>query len=572
VFCLSPSIFAADYFVDSQTGNDSADGKTPQTAWRSLKKVNRADIKPGDKVLFKSGGQWRGQLLPKSGAEGKPVVYSAYGEGNKPSLLGSVPLNNESDWQPIGKNIWATKESKMILGNEIPKFKKLTWGHHNEEGAKIKLSRKNENDETTYTINCSASGTRTNHIQFIVHGFEVEEDKYYVLRFAAKSTIPFSGFTIRLSEPGMPWGGLGATLKQPAGIEAEWKNYEVLFQCSRPHENARMTFSLGGVLPQNSELSLRFIGLYEARADTNGINTDVGNIILNGSKAGFKRWTLDDLKQQDDFWYDMETARVFFYSEKNPALLYQSIEAALHHHVISHNNCNYVIFDGLDVRYGAAHGFGGTKANNCVYRNLDISWIGGADQYKQGGEGRRVRFGNGIEFWSDASDNLVENCNLWEIYDAALTNQGSGVNVQKNIIYRNNKIWNSEYSFEYWNRGPESKTENILFENNVCTNAGYGWGHIQRRDKNGRHVMIYSNTAQTKDIVIRNNVFDTATESLVRIDIDFKGGLSFYNNKYRQFSGGDCFYYLIKKKYKADQFEEYKNETGLDKGSVIETF
>jgi len=61
---------------------------------------------------------------------------------------------------------------------------------------------------------------------------------------------------------------------------------------------------------------------------------------------------------------------------------------------------------------------------------------------------------NGIEFWSNARDCLVEGCRLWEIYDAALTNQGNGTNQQVNITYRDNVIWNSEYSFEYWNRDP----------------------------------------------------------------------------------------------------------------------
>jgi len=51
----------------------------------------------------------------------------------------------------------------------------------------------------------------------------------------------------------------------------------------------------------------------------------------------------------------------------------------------------------------------------------------------------RVRYGNGVEFWADAHDNLVENCKIWEIYDAAFTNQAYA-NSQYNIVYRNNVI------------------------------------------------------------------------------------------------------------------------------------
>jgi hypothetical protein len=102
----------------------------------------------------------------------------------------------------------------------------------------------------------------------------------------------------------------------------------------------------------------------------------------------------------------------------------------------------------------------------------------------------------------------VENCRFWEIYDAALTNQSSGPNTpQYNITYRNNVIWNSEYSFEYWNRPVESQTYNIRFVNNTCVNAGHGWGHTQRPDPSGRHLCFYNSPATARDIVIRNNIF-----------------------------------------------------------------
>jgi hypothetical protein len=131
--------------------------------------------------------------------------------------------------------------------------------------------------------------------------------------------------------------------------------------------------------------------------------------------------------------------------------------------------------------------------------------------------GTPVRFGNGIEFWSGARDCQVEGCRVWEIYDAALTNQGDGTNTQANITYRGNTIWNSEYSFEYWNRGPASRTSNIVFENNTCVDAGYGWGHNQRPDPNGRHLMFYDNTAATTKVIDRGNIFAKATDSLLRL-------------------------------------------------------
>ena len=89
---------------------------------------------------------------------------------------------------------------------------------------------------------------------------------------------------------------------------------------------------------------------------------------------------------------------------------------------------------GEGVRDGAADGLGRGNVHRLPARNCDISWIGGGDQ--MGGD-KTVRFGNGIEFWATAHDCLVERCRLWEIYDAALTNQSGGPNTpQRNITYR----------------------------------------------------------------------------------------------------------------------------------------
>ncbi len=567
---------ATDYHVDSVSGDDLQSGTTPQTAWKSLNAVNKAEFRPGDRVLFKRDGIWRGQLKPRSGEEGSPIIYGVYGEGKeKPQLRGSVPLDKPTDWIDEGNGLWSTKPDTVHVGDKVEGFEQLSWSRHQEAGADVSVRVSDPEDKKysgrkEYRFSCKSPGTSSNHVQFIVAGFPVEADKNYLLRFAAKSTKPFALASIGFSEPGSPWGGLGSVLKRPGPFDADWKEYEILFRCKTSHEKARLTLSFGGTIPEGAETALVPLELREATVESNGIDTDVGNIILDGKKASFKKWTREDLKNSDDFWYDMEANRVVYRSKENPATLYKNIEAALHHHVVDHSNCRWVVFDGLDIRYGAAHGFGGTKARTVVYRNLDVSWIGGADQYRQGGEGRRVRFGNGIEFWADASDCLVENCRFWEIYDAALTNQGAGKNIERNLTYRNNLIWNSEYSFEYWNREEESVTENILFEGNVCVDAGFGWGHVQRPDKNGRHLMIYRNPARTSNFVVRGNIFCDATESAVRIDTDWRDGLQMERNVYWQPAEKDLVLWLVNNHYTTERFADYQKELQLDTTSNVE--
>ena len=71
------------YYV-SNSGDDNADGRTPETAWKTINRVNSSWFCPGDGVLFKRGDIWRSvTIMAKPG-----VSYGAYGIGNKPKFYG----------------------------------------------------------------------------------------------------------------------------------------------------------------------------------------------------------------------------------------------------------------------------------------------------------------------------------------------------------------------------------------------------------------------------------------------------------------------------------------------------
>jgi len=79
------------FHVDSVTGDDSNNGLSPAKAWRSLKRVNSAIFEAGDKILFKAGSRYEGQLVPRGSGrlvdgKAKPIVIDKYGEGNKPRI------------------------------------------------------------------------------------------------------------------------------------------------------------------------------------------------------------------------------------------------------------------------------------------------------------------------------------------------------------------------------------------------------------------------------------------------------------------------------------------------------
>ena len=332
---------------------------------------------------------------------------------------------------------------------------------------------------------------------------------------------------------------------------------------------ARLHLYLGGILPAGAVFELQPLGLYETTC-TAGVPlpVDVGNLIFDHGKAcGWKRWAVDQLKNPLDYFYDGGAGRVVVFSERNPAELYRSIELALRQHIVNQGSAHHVVYDGLALKYGAAHGFGGGDTHDLVIRNCDLAYIGGGHQFTRE-DGHPVRFGNGIEFWGAARDNLVEGCRLWEIYDAALTNQGRGPTSKEiNITYRNNIIWNSEYSFEYWNNPATAETRNILFENNTCVNAGVVWSHAQRPDRNGSHLMFYSNTAQSSGIAIRHNVFYQSTDWGSRFSAGWDPRPEIDYNLWYEPDG--YLSWFFKEKLPAADIEGYRQKTGLDQHSVF---
>ena len=67
----------------------------------TLADLNRRELKPGTRVLFKRGGVWRGQIVAQSGKPGHPIVYGAYGEGPNPCIQPSYARNREGDWREV---------------------------------------------------------------------------------------------------------------------------------------------------------------------------------------------------------------------------------------------------------------------------------------------------------------------------------------------------------------------------------------------------------------------------------------------------------------------------------------
>lgn len=79
----------ATYYVDCE-GNDGNSGTTPEQAWRSVDRANRAELQPGDSLLFKRGCRWDTPTQLEAdwrGTAAAPIVIGAYGDGTRPMIV-----------------------------------------------------------------------------------------------------------------------------------------------------------------------------------------------------------------------------------------------------------------------------------------------------------------------------------------------------------------------------------------------------------------------------------------------------------------------------------------------------
>ena len=100
--CAAP-VYLRTFYV-SNNGDDTKDGLSPSTAWKTISKVNGRTFLPGDAVLFERGGVWRETLeVPSGGNSTNYLYFGSYGSGSNPQILGS---KGATTWTNQGGNVW----------------------------------------------------------------------------------------------------------------------------------------------------------------------------------------------------------------------------------------------------------------------------------------------------------------------------------------------------------------------------------------------------------------------------------------------------------------------------------
>ena len=242
----------------------------------------------------------------------------------------------------------------------------------------------------------------------------------------------------------------------------------------------------------------------------------------------------------------------------NPGKIFDSIEfnARTNGIAISGNN---ITIDNIKVMYVGCHGISAGTTSNLTVTNCEFGWIGGSIQsYNANGntDGSPTRFGNGVEIYGGCDGYIVDNCYLWQCYDAGVTHQYSsrsgGNCIMKNITYSNNLITDCIYSIEYFlsnnSDGLDRYGDNVLYENNLCRRAGFGFGGWLGRAHRGAAEHIRSGGGSTNNPFtnyrIINNIFDRSTYELCQTTTNWDNCKPIYSgNTFIQGIGNEFYTY-----------------------------
>lgn len=253
------------------------------------------------------------------------------------------------------------------------------------------------------------------------------------------------------------------------------------------------------------------------------VYADAGIIVFNnGEEVGIKQRDIRALSGNGYFYFEMSDQSVYLYSDKgNPGGLYEDIEIGRRCGIFKLSSS--VRVDNLCFKYTGGHCINGiaTHKHDLTVTNCELGWIGGS------AHGPNNRFGNAFECYNGCENVLIQNCYIYQVFDAGITFQGDLETAEyKNIKYIGNLMEYCSWSIEWWSgwEKPIYKEqicdigviENILFDSNIMRFDGFGWSGVTRSPCHIHgpwNVRTYKNFDNFR---ITNNILDCSNGELIR--------------------------------------------------------
>jgi hypothetical protein len=596
---LPAQVLGGVYYL-STSGDDSNDGVSESTPWRSIFKLNRTAFSPGDVILFKRGDIWDGSdaapIIPlTSGTAAAPIMWGAYGTGKNPVITYAARRNSPDDWTFEGNNIWSTG-GIALTGAELfpnPDFALNDEGWYFQcsgGGANCSFAGRTEEDggyDTTpggYKFGVLDHGTRVGDVQLYTAGrfpLSFIQGRYYIITFRAKSSVAFTIPDILLRS-----GGEDITsgmFVKAFDVGRDWTTCSYIFRADSTTATGMFNLLLGGSsgIPNGAvfyadTFSCReiededFFGMYHS-----------ANLIFNYS-SGFpltgRLVQSGNLVQQGDWYQSFIDRKIRLYSKSNPAIYYNGdilVVSGSPKSGFYVGGKNHHIFQHFDF-FALPSGWHGFDISDMIIQHCN-SYVTGGDlmidryDYNWGSGADAVRKGQGVGATGNITNWVVRYNHFSNAYDANVTWQNShDGKIADGIWVYYNIIGSAHYNIEFWWRGAGSSMSNVYVLNNTLYDSGSEWSANQRTDEpveiHDAHIACYGSPANGSNINIINNIIYGGKSQMIRFSdwSQWSSILKMNNNLY--YGKPDHFAKVSGEHY--DTLNAWKKISGRDKDSL----
>lgn len=494
---------AATYYV-SNSGDDTAAGTSPQTAWKTIERVNKEHFIPGDKILFEKGGVWEGVTLEPqgSGSAGNKITLSSYGEGTampkiaaKGKCKDAVYLYNQEYWEI----------SYLDVSNTVEGFTQLS-GNGSGDGTAPTTNVSERND---------ADGEKLGEYRGIhITGRDVATLKGFHLHHLLVHDV--TGNVAWIGDTGLKDKGI----VNNAGSDGSKRTGGILIECLKPSGNQATQFS--DIIIEDSQfINNSFCGITVKQWNGSGNQTGNNPGWANRNRAGGAP------DYEDSNWKPHSNIRIQNNYVNQGASAYacngiyltSARDSVIQGNVLEHiGTCGIELYftDNVVVQYNEVSDVV-KKSGGADDNAIDPDWrvSNALIQYNyvhDCGEGFLlcgVKFNTGVIRY-----NLVQDCGRSYVHYS----MGSGYfQIYNNVFYRS-ESGNGTNNFDPWGGGKVSYFNNVFYDGKK-QGFNFSGGSSFAFDNN----VYYGTNPTSKDknaIVLAENPFEGSAPSLER-----KGGI-----------------------------------------------
>jgi hypothetical protein len=261
-FCaVAPAIgYTATYYVHSG-GDDSADGRSHDSAWQSLDRVKAHSFMASDAVFFFEGERWQGQLIVNwSGTASRAAIVGAY------HLENGVPVRGYRLRRPVIDGADAVPQQfdgLVRVRGDYVRVENLEVV--NSEGRGIQF----EDAQFGAVVDCVTANSYKSGIKFIR-----SPNALISGNFVTRAGVAFP-------EDGGVWGGAIELVASDGGVVRENTVTEVYGEGINANHG-----STGTTIESNYVFAARAVGIYVDAAPNTTVRR---NIVVGTSNSEF--WT-----------------------------------------------------------------------------------------------------------------------------------------------------------------------------------------------------------------------------------------------------------------------------------------